>query len=48
MSFFLFLSFIVLVLAIAGSFMASLVYAPAMSRFARKTYDGRPRLLGGS
>ncbi len=48
MSFFVFLTFIFFVAAIVAGFMASLVYAPAMSRFARRRYDGRPRMLGGS
>ena len=48
MSFFVFLVFVFCGVALAAGFMASLVHAPAMSRFVRKSYAGRPRLLGGS
>ena len=48
MSFFVFLVFIFFVATILAGLMASLVYAPTMSRFVRRSYDGRPRLLGGS
>ena len=48
LSFLVFLTFLVVVAAIVAGFMASLVYAPALSRFARRRYDGRPRRLGGS
>lgn len=48
MSFFVFSVSVFFVIVMTSGFMASLTYAPAMSRFVRKSYDNRPRVLGGS